>query len=118
MSTGARICYLCGNSYHYCPNCDKDKEKPKWLFTFCSDNCHSIFETLTHQTVGHLSNDEAKETLDHLNIEREKYDGTIQAHLDRIYDSYSKSHNKSASKGKRNAIKPTVQHAESNIKIE
>lgn len=89
-----RTCYLCGDSYHYCPNCDEDRDKPLWMFTFCSTNCHNIYETLVDQTMGHLTVVETKEALDRLNVEREKYDKNIQDHIDRVTAAYSKVHTK------------------------
>lgn len=95
-----RTCYLCGKSYHYCPNCDEDRDKPQWMFTFCSNNCHDIYDTLVSQTMEYLTIDETKEALDKLNVEKEKYDKSIQDHINRVSTAYSKMHTKFTPKNK------------------
>lgn len=96
-----RICYLCGDSYHYCPNCDEDRNKPQWMFSFCSENCHEIYGTLVSQSTNRISIVETKKALDKLNVQYEKYDVNVQNHINRIDTLYSKAQNKPASKSKR-----------------
>ena len=39
---GDRTCFVCGNSYRYCPTCGGDDPKETWRFLYCSENCHEI----------------------------------------------------------------------------
>ena len=59
-----RHCQLVySHTYTYCPKCDKDKDKPYWMFSFCSQNCKDIFQTLIDEQYGHITTAEAKEKL-------------------------------------------------------
>ena len=81
---GEKICSTCRCSYNFCPKCDKDKDKPLWYFTFCSQNCHDIYETTSSFENGKIDADEAKLKLDNLNLSK----------LDNFGESYKKSINK------------------------
>lgn len=81
---GDKICATCRCSYNFCPKCNKDKDKPLWYFTFCSQNCHDIYETTSSFENGKIDADEAKLKLDNLNLSK----------LDNFGESYKKSINK------------------------
>ena len=78
---GEKICATCRCSYNFCPKCNKDKDKPLWYFTFCSQNCHDIYETTSSFENGKIDADEAKLKLDNLNLSK----------LDNFGESYKKS---------------------------
>ena len=78
---GDKICATCRSNYNFCPKCDKDKDKPLWYFTFCSQNCHDIYETTSSFENGKIDADEAKSKLDNLNLSK----------LDNFGESYKKS---------------------------
>lgn len=78
---GEKICATCRCSYNFCPKCNKDKDKPLWYFTFCSKNCHDIYETTSSFENGKIDADEAKLKLDNLNLSK----------LDNFGESYKKS---------------------------
>ena len=81
---GEKICATCRCSYNFCPKCNKDKDKPLWYFTFCSQNCHDIYETTSSFENGKIDADEAKLKLNNLNLSK----------LDNFGESYKKSINK------------------------
>ena len=81
---GDKICATCRCSYNFCPKCNKDKDKPLWYFTFCSQNCHDIYEITSSFENGKIDADEAKLKLDNLNLSK----------LDNFGESYKKSINK------------------------
>lgn len=81
---GNKICATCRSNYDFCPKCNKDKDKPLWYFTFCSQNCHDIYETTSNFENGKINADEAKLQLDGLNLSK----------LDNFGESYKKSINK------------------------
>lgn len=81
---GNKICATCRSNYDFCPKCNKDKDKPLWYFTFCSQNCHDIYETTSNFENGKIDADEAKLRLDNLNLSK----------LDNFGESYKKSINK------------------------
>ena len=78
---GDKICATCRCSYNFCPKCNKDKDKPLWYFTFCSQNCHDIYEITSSFENGKIDADEAKLKLDNLNLSK----------LDNFGESYKKS---------------------------
>lgn len=81
---GEKICATCRSEYDFCPKCNKDKDKPLWYFTFCSQNCHDIYETTSNFENGKINANDAKLQLDNLNLSK----------LDNFGESYKKSINK------------------------
>lgn len=65
-----KICAVCHNPYSYCPVCNKDKDKPTWMFTFCSQNCHDIYEITSKFEDKRIKANEAKSKLDKLDLSR------------------------------------------------
>lgn len=78
---GNKICATCRSNYDFCPKCNKDKDKPLWYFTFCSQNCHDIYEITSSFENGNINADEAKLRLNNLNLSK----------LDNFGESYKKS---------------------------
>ena len=81
---GKKICATCRSEYDFCPKCNKDKDKPLWYFTFCSQNCHDIYEITSSFENGKIDADEAKLKLNNLNLSK----------IDNFGESYKKSINK------------------------
>ena len=84
MDKKYRICSVCHSNYQFCNRCSKDKDKPLWYFTFCSQNCHDIYEVTSSFENGNINADEAKLRLNNLNLSK----------LDNFGESYKKSINK------------------------
>lgn len=63
-----KICAVCYKSYEYCPVCGKDKDKPTWMFTFCSENCHDIYLITSSYANHKLTANKAKNKLDKLDL--------------------------------------------------
>ena len=78
---GKKICATCRSEYDFCPKCNKDKDKPLCYFTFCSQNCHDIYETTSNFENGKINANDAKLQLDNLNLSK----------LDNFGESYKKS---------------------------
>ena len=80
-----RICCVDKKSYHYCPTCYNDANKPKWMTTFCSENCKKIFDILVAETVGKFSTDEARNELVKLDLSHiEDFEKDIKAHVKKV----------------------------------
>lgn len=78
-------CKVCGTEYSYCPHCPADKDKPKWMSTFCEENCKEIFDTLVSHTVHKISDVEARDKLKRLDLsKRETFDPDIRDYLEDI----------------------------------
>lgn len=63
-----KICAVCYKPYEYCPVCGKDKDKPTWMFTFCSENCHDIYLITSSYANHKLTANKAKNKLDKLDL--------------------------------------------------
>ena len=81
MNKKMRTCAVCHTNYEYCPSCDKDKDKPTWYFSFCSENCHDIYEATSKFENKLIDANTAKDKLEKLDLSR----------LDNFGFSYKKS---------------------------
>ena len=63
-----RTCIICGEKYHYCPNCSEDSKKPTWYFIFNNQNCHDIYEVCTAYLDEEISIKEAYEKISKLDL--------------------------------------------------
>lgn len=65
-----RKCLLCQTAYSYCPTCSSDRNLPKYMTTFDTENCKKIFDTLVSNTVGDLSDVDAKRALSNADLSK------------------------------------------------
>ena len=71
-----RTCMLCGKTYSFCPVCNpEDRLKPTWYFFFFLDNCHEIDVVAFAFEDGRMTDIEAKEKLNKLDLSRKEYIG-------------------------------------------
>lgn len=68
MAGKKRKCFICGKEYSYCPVCDQDKNKPTYLFLFCSDKCNQINDVISKYEFGKLNIKDANEILKKIDI--------------------------------------------------
>lgn len=76
MSDKTRICSVCSAKYEYCPHCNKDKDKPTWMFCFHDKNCHDIYDITSKFENGAITADDAKEALSKLDLSKQSDFGT------------------------------------------
>lgn len=76
MKDKLRICATCHSKYDFCNRCNKDKDKPLWYFTFCSDNCKDIYDVTSKFEDGRIDAYEAKTQLDKLDLSKLNSFGT------------------------------------------
>ena len=84
MERKLRTCAVCLNHYKFCNKCREDADKPLWYFTFCSINCHDIYDITSKFEDGRIDAKKAKAQLDKLDLSK----------LDNFGESYKKSINK------------------------
>mgnify|MGYP000845188237 FL=1 len=66
-----RTCCICSNKYSFCPVCNvEDRSKESWYFTFCSENCHDIYEITSSFEDKRISDVEAKNKLTKLDLSK------------------------------------------------
>lgn len=84
MSKDLRICCVCHGEHSYCPVCNpEDKKKPTWHFSYCSENCKSIYEVTSDYEDKKISANDAKKKLAKLDLSK----------LSNFGESYQKSIN-------------------------
>lgn len=68
MGRKSRECYLCKESYKYCPTCSNDRVKPSWMAEFHSENCKDIFDICTRFNMELFTKEEAKSAIEKCDI--------------------------------------------------
>lgn len=63
-----RQCMCCDNKYYYCPSCGKDRLKPTWYATFCSETCKELWHTSSRYSMGFITKEEAANIINALEI--------------------------------------------------
>lgn len=101
MARRDRKCYLCGETYKYCPTCSSDRTKPSWMAEFHSEDCVKIFSICTRFNMGALSKAEAQEALSTCDLSnKENFKSCIQRDFEVIFAEEPKK------RGKRAEAKP------------
>lgn len=57
MENTNRKCKVCKTGYYYCPTCPGET-RPKWMKSYCSDNCHDIGRAMIEYTSGRCSKED------------------------------------------------------------
>lgn len=117
-----RTCVLCGKAYSFCPVCNpEDRLKPMWYFCWCSDNCHEIDEVTSAFEDGRMTDIEAKEKLNKLDLSRKEYFGesyknSIASIMKAKAQVIKKENKKTEVKSvKKNIVTKVENEAESNV---
>lgn len=106
-----RQCLACGHKYSYCPDCSRaDKLAPSWKSQFCSEECMTLWTTLTKFGMDHMSKSEAKGIISKLNLK------PIDAYVGCVQRDYAKV--MTEDKKPRRAHKNTAPIIESVVEIE
>lgn len=95
MARRNRECYLCGESYQYCPTCSQDRAKPSWMTEFHSGNCMKIFDICTRFNMNLMSKIDAQEALIECDLSnRANFKSYVQVDLENIFaeDANEKSY--------------------------
>lgn len=66
---GKRKCIVCGAEYDYCPNCNN--EQPRWRFLFDTKNCNDIWEVFNDYRTGQMNATQADKALKQLDLSKE-----------------------------------------------
>lgn len=79
-------CILCKTKYSFCNRCAEYDHLPRWMGIYCSDNCRTIFMTLTDYSFKHLSKEDAKRILDTCDLsKKDVYHESTQKILNEVY---------------------------------
>lgn len=92
-----RKCYLCGETYRYCPTCSNDRMKPAYMAEFHSENCKNIFDTCTRFNMGIMSKTEAQDALKSCDLSnKESFKSYVIRDLEVIFAEEPKKRGKRA----------------------
>lgn len=94
MDSKLRTCVCCGEKYSFCPRCPQDADKPLYYFSFCSNNCHDIYEITSRFENGQITANEAKNKLDKLDLSKlNSYGESYKSSIDKIFTSVIEQNN-------------------------
>lgn len=124
-----RICCVCHREYNFCPVCNsEDANKPSWHFAYCSENCKEIYEATAGFEDGRVTNEEAMERLEKLDLSHqhhfgESYQKTIakimkaqpQHSIKKDQILVDKKENKKPLSAKRNIVTKASKEVTSNV---
>ena len=80
-----RTCYTCGNTYNYCPSCEGDRLKPKWMNNWDSEECKDVFNVLNNYDGENVKVSDVKAVFKKYGVKDfSKYKPGIQAHIAKI----------------------------------
>lgn len=88
-----RKCLACQTSYSYCPDCSRtDKLAPAWKSQFCSEDCMTLWMTLTKFGMSRLTKSEAKEIISEMNLKPiDAYVACVQRDYAKVMEPEKKS---------------------------
>lgn len=84
MSSKKRTCFVCRENYSYCPNCSNDAGKPTWMFVFCSELCHDVYDILNNRSFEYINDLEAKKLLLKLDLDKKEFSPELKEEIDKI----------------------------------
>ena len=87
-----RECYLCGESYKYCPTCSNYRMKPTWMSEFHEENCKNIFDICTRYNLQMMSKAEAQAALKECDLSnKENFKDYVQYDIANIFAEDAKT---------------------------
>ena len=102
MAQKNRKCLSCGLKYSFCPDCSRiDKLAPSWKSEFCSEQCMTLWSTLTKFGMNKITKSEAKEIISTLDLK------PIDTYAQCVQRDYAKvmAEDKKPKRGKRSELK-------------
>lgn len=63
-----RICLTCGKAYEYCSSCPNSLNLPVWKNLFDTENCKTVFETVSDYAQEVITKESAKSKLSKCDI--------------------------------------------------
>ena len=86
MSILNKTCVICSDKYSYCPSCGKDRNKPSWMASFCSENCKKIYDIVARYGMNKVDISEAIEVLNTCDLSnKDHFTTSTQRLIDEIY---------------------------------
>lgn len=80
-----RICLTCGKSYEYCGSCPSSLNLPVWKNLFDTDNCKTVFETVSDYAQKAITKESAKTRLSKCDVS-----GVFNSNIQKLVDEINK----------------------------
>ena len=81
-----KTCLVCQTPYRYCYTCPTDLQNPSWKNLFDTEQCKEIFNILSKNGQGIITDDEAKELLDNCDLsQKDAFAVNIKTHINNLY---------------------------------
>lgn len=84
-----RICLTCGKHYEYCGSCPSSLNLPVWKNIFDTDNCKTVFETVSDYAQKAITKESAKTRLSKCDVSG-VFKKQIQNYVDEILKDETK----------------------------
>ena len=116
-----RMCCVCHKEYPFCLCNPEDRLKPTWHFAYCSENCKDIYNVTSAFEDGRMTDIEAKEKLEKLDLSEkdnfgESYQNSIASIMKAKAQVIKKENKKTEVKSAKKDIVTKVENeAESNV---
>ena len=91
-----RTCLTCGKKYEYCSSCPTTLNYPMWKNLFDTENCKTVFETVSDYEQKVITKDLARKKLLQCNLSQNLFVNSIQRVIDEIEMTAKKKDNKTA----------------------
>ena len=116
-----RMCCVCHKEYSFCLCNPEDRLKPTWHFAYCSENCKDIYNVTSAFEDGRMTDIEAKEKLEKLDLSEkddfgESYQKSIASIMKAKAQVIKKENKKTEVKfDKKDIVTKVENEAESNV---
>ena len=116
-----RMCCVCHKEYPFCLCNPEDRLKPTWYFAYCSENCKDIYNVTSAFEDGRMTDIEAKEKLEKLDLSEkddfgESYQKSIASIMKAKAQVIKKENKKTEVKfDKKDIVTKVENEAESNV---
>lgn len=80
-----RICLTCGKPYEYCGSCPSSLNLPVWKNLFDTENCKTVFETVSDYAQNAITKESAKVRLSKCDVS-----GVFKDNIKKLIDDINK----------------------------
>ena len=81
-----RICLTCGKAYEYCGSCPSSLNMPVWKNIFHTENCKTVFETVSDYAQNAITKESAKKKLSKCDVS-----GVFKDNIKKLIDEINSS---------------------------
>nr|DAQ21638.1 MAG TPA: Nfn subunit A, Nfn subunit [Caudoviricetes sp.] len=106
-----RICLTCGKPYEYCGSCPSSLNLPVWKNLFDTENCKTVFETVSDYAQNAITKESAKVRLSKCDVS-----GIFKDNIKKLIDDINKEDAKNIAT-KENEIKAKYGNKKKSVSV-